>query len=191
MKTFTGALAKSIIRLKEIYCQIAPRGLIPNTSTVPSKGGHSLLKLACLFTLTALIASCGGGGSSSGSSSADTGNAPPAPTNVTVTVNATGTWIMWEKVSARTNAMMDMGEDMGENDGSGITYNIYLAAQPNVKKDNWNTLEEGMKMINVTTPHQCSQLTKGTNYYAVVTATNEFGTSAESQEVSFTPEIDS
>ncbi|VAX17787.1 hypothetical protein MNBD_NITROSPINAE02-537 [hydrothermal vent metagenome] len=151
----------------------------------------NLLKLACLFTLSIAIASCGGGGSSSGSSSADAGKAPSAPNNVTVTVNATGTWIMWDKVTTRINAMMDMGEDMGENDGSGITYTIYLAAQPNVKKDNWNTLEEGMKMINVTSPHQCSQLSKGTNYYAVVTASNEYGTSAESSEVSFTPETDS
>lgn len=98
---------------------------------------------------------------------------------------------MWDKVTARTSAQMDMGEDMGMDDGSGITYNVYHAAHPNITKDNWNTLNEGVKMMNTASPHRCTQLNKGTMYYAVVTAINEHGESVGSEEVSFTPEIDS
>jgi len=100
---------------------------------------------------------------------------------------------MWDLVSARTAGGDRIKGAMGEPpaDTSQITYNVYHAAEPGVTKDNWNSLAEGVRMTNVTSPHFCTQLNAGTKYYAVVTAVNEYGESAESEEASMTPQVDS
>jgi CSLREA domain-containing protein/uncharacterized repeat protein (TIGR02543 family) len=68
-------------------------------------------------------------------------------------------------------------------------YNIYMATQSGVTKANWQSKPGGMKHEGITgTTFTHTGLQNGTTYYFVVTAVNAAGESAESQEVSATPQ---
>jgi len=67
------------------------------------------------------------------------------------------------------------------------TYTLYMASVSGVTKDNYSTLADGVKLINITSPYIQTGLVNGTTYYFVVTADNATGESAESREVSATP----
>jgi hypothetical protein len=59
------------------------------------------------------------------------------------------------------------------------SYNIYWSTSPKVTKDN------GKKIPNVTNPYTFKGVRKATTYYFVVTAVNEQGESAVSDELPF------
>ena len=61
-----------------------------------------------------------------------------------------------------------------------VSYNIYWNDSPGVTKHNGN------KIAAVSNPHTIKGLRRGVTYYFVVTAVNQVGESAESQEFSFT-----
>jgi Fibronectin type III domain len=67
-----------------------------------------------------------------------------------------------------------------DNVPNAVSYNIYWKDSPGVTKHNGN------KTAAVKNPHTIKGLRRGVTYYFVVTAVNEFGESAESQEFSFT-----
>lgn len=67
------------------------------------------------------------------------------------------------------------------------SYNLYMASQSSVTKNNYSSKTGGMKHENVTSPYTHTGLTSGTTYYFVVTAVNSAGESSESSEVSTTP----
>ncbi len=85
------------------------------------------------------------------------------PTNVSVNTGNNQVTISWNVV---TNA---------------TSYNIYWSITPGVTKAN------GMKISTVTSPYSNTGLINGTTYYYIVTAVNSYGESAESSEVSGTP----
>jgi hypothetical protein len=67
-----------------------------------------------------------------------------------------------------------------DNVPNAVSYNIYWNDSPGVTKRNGN------KIAAVKNPHTLKGLKRGVTYYFVVTAVNQFGESAESQEFSFT-----
>ena len=113
-----------------------------------------------LLILSLLVLSCGGGGGGEGSVS---NTAPPAPENILSISGNAQVRLSWSNVSEAT------------------TYTIYWSNTAGVRK------QSGTKISAVTSPYYHSGLTNGTNYYYVVTATNQYGESIESFEVSATP----
>ncbi len=65
--------------------------------------------------------------------------------------------------------------------GGATSYNMYWSTSRGVNKSN------GTRISGVTSPRTLSNLTNGTTCYAVVTAVNSMGESAESVQVQFTP----
>jgi YHS domain-containing protein len=61
-----------------------------------------------------------------------------------------------------------------------ISYNIYWNDSP------WVTIHNGKKISNVKSPHTIEGLKRGTTYYFVVTAVNEFEEIQVSEEISIT-----
>ena len=110
--------------------------------------------------LMALLSGCGEGGGGGGSS--EGGSAPSAPTGVTATAGNGQVTISWSAVSDAT------------------LYNIYWSTTSGVTKTT------GTKLTGAASPYTHSGLTNGTTYYYVVTATNSYGESNESSEVSET-----
>lgn len=97
------------------------------------------------------------------------GNPPDSPSNITTTAKNGAVEITWDTV---TNA---------------ASYNLYLASETGVKKDNYSKKPNGKKVEKVTSPHTITGLTNGTAYYFVVTALKGNLESAESTEKSATP----
>ena len=62
-------------------------------------------------------------------------------------------------------------------------YNLYWATSSGINK------QTGIRIANVTSPYALTSLTNGTAYYFVVTAESSLGESAESAEVSATPQV--
>jgi lysophospholipase L1-like esterase len=124
---------------------------------------YFILTVFCFFILA-----CGGGGGGDVLES----NFPPesnlplaAPQNV-ISSNANGQAdLSWENVSGATE------------------YNIYWSKTAGVSKKT-STMIPG-----VASPYAHTGLTNGTTYYYVVTAVNQYGESAESNEVSATPSL--
>ena len=70
------------------------------------------------------------------------------------------------------------------NPASGASsYNLYMASQSGVTKNNYSSLPDGMKHMGVFSPFLHAGLTNGTTYYFVVTAVNVEGESLESMQV--------
>ncbi|MDQ7040445.1 MAG: VWD domain-containing protein, partial [Rhodothermus sp.] len=69
-----------------------------------------------------------------------------------------------------------------------ISYNVYLAAEPGVTKDNWQQKAAGQKLERVESPLVITGLENDRTYYFVVTAVGVRGESRESAEVSAMPE---
>ena len=67
-----------------------------------------------------------------------------------------------------------------DNVPNAVSYNIYWKDSPGVTKHNGN------RIAAVSNPYTIKGLRRGVTYYFVVTAVNQFGESAESQELSFT-----
>ena len=108
-----------------------------------------------------LVLSCGGGGG--GGSSPNT--APPAPENI---------------ISIGGNAQ----DRLSWGNASGATsYNIYWSTTAGVLK------KTGTKISPVSSPYYHSGLNNDTTYYYVITATNQYGESIESVEVSAIPSL--
>jgi cellulose 1,4-beta-cellobiosidase len=67
-------------------------------------------------------------------------------------------------------------------------YNVYMASESGVTKDNYGTKPDGNKYSAITTTsYTVTGLTNGKTYYFVVTALDSLGESTESSEVSATP----
>lgn len=98
-----------------------------------------------------------------------TSNPPITPSNVQVTVGEASLTVSWSAVPGATS------------------YNLYLAAEPGVDKENYQSKEGGFRRSGVSSPHTESGLTGGVTYYLVVTAVNAAGESMPSAEVSGTP----
>lgn len=94
---------------------------------------------------------------------------PAAPENVRVQVGAAELIVSWSAAAGASS------------------YNLYLAAEPGVTKENYQSKEGGLRRSGVSSPHTESGLTGGVTYYLVVTAVNAAGESAASAEVSATP----
>jgi Fibronectin type III domain len=97
------------------------------------------------------------------------GTVPSAPTGITATPGDGQVTISWNAVSGATS------------------YNLYMASQSGLTKNNYSTLTDGMAHLGVTSPFIHTGLTNGTTYYFVVTAVNTYGESSESGQVSATP----
>lgn len=138
---------------------------------------HYLLKSLLFCAIVFAFTSCGEG-SSGGSSSSDSGQAPSAPVNIQAAPGDGQATLTWDPAAQRA--------DYSASKDSGVSYNVYMAAEPGVTQDNYRSLSEGMTAPDVTSPHMCTHLTNGTAYYIVLTAENEYGESAESEEVSVT-----
>ena len=106
-----------------------------------------------------MLFACGGGGG--GGSEAPT--ALPAPQNVLSAGGNGQVYLSWGEVSGAT------------------TYNIYWSTAAGVNK------LSGTKISVNSSPYYHTGLNNGTIYYYVVTATNQYGESEESPEVSATP----
>ena len=99
------------------------------------------------------------------------GQPPAAPQNVAATPGDGQVTLTWGAVQGATS------------------YNIYMATQSGVTKANWQSKPGGMKHEGITgTSFTHTGLQNGTTYYFVVTAVNAAGESAESAEVSATPQ---
>lgn len=99
------------------------------------------------------------------------GQPPAAPQNVAATPGDGQVTLTWGAVQGATS------------------YNIYMATQSGVTKANWQTKPGGMRHTGITgTSYTHTGLQNGTTYYFVVTAVNSAGESAESAEVSATPQ---
>jgi len=72
--------------------------------------------------------------------------------------------------------------------GGAVGYHLYTASEPGVGKDNYAAKAGGQKLANVASPYTISGLVNGATYYVRVTAYNMDGESAESAEVSLTPQ---
>ncbi|MEW6332996.1 MAG: GDSL-type esterase/lipase family protein [Thermodesulfobacteriota bacterium] len=118
-------------------------------------------KQTCLILSCLLFLACGGGGGGGGSSESNA--PPPAPQNVLLAAGNTQVSLVWTEAVGATS------------------YNIYWSTAAGVRK---NT---GSKISNVTSIYYHTGLTNGTTMYYVVTATNQYGESSESKEVSATP----
>ena len=67
-------------------------------------------------------------------------------------------------------------------------YNLYLAAEPGVNRDNFTALSEGQALLSVTGPPQTfSNLDSNTSYYLLVTGIDSSGESAFSSEIRLDP----
>jgi len=69
------------------------------------------------------------------------------------------------------------------------SYNVYLARSPGITKDNITSLSGWMIIENVSNPFVQTGLVNGVPHYAVVTAVNDSGESALSDEIQTTPTI--
>src|SRR3972149_10938734 len=75
-----------------------------------------------------------------------------------------------------------------DNAGDVTSYNLYMASQSGVTRENYAGLSDGMKHAGVTSPHMHTNLENGKTYYFVVTAVNSNGESEESNEASAIPQ---
>ncbi len=98
------------------------------------------------------------------------GSPPSPPTGVNAVAGNKQVTISWDTIQ-------------------GLNYNLYMASESGVSKDNYGTLQGGMRHSRVTSPFVHNGLTNGTTYYFVATAMNANGESAESDEISTTPTI--
>ncbi len=94
---------------------------------------------------------------------------PDAPSNVAATAKDGAVEITWDA------------------DAGATSYNLYLASEAGITKDNYQSKTDGQKVEQVTSPYTQSGLTNGTTYYFVVTGVNPAGESTESAEASATP----
>ncbi|MCI0528344.1 MAG: hypothetical protein L0Y56_12965, partial [Nitrospira sp.] len=97
------------------------------------------------------------------------GGLPAAPSGISAAPGDSKVTISWNAVTEATS------------------YNLYMASASGVTKSNYNTLPDGMKHTQVTSPFTHIGLTNGKTYYFVVTGINANGESPESDEVAATP----
>ena len=94
---------------------------------------------------------------------------PLAPKNVLAVPGAGSMTVNWSAV------------------GSAVFYKVYVASAPGITKQNYGSLVDGKLYPAVGTSQVVTGLTPGRTYYAVVTAVNASGESAESVQVQATP----
>ncbi|MGK7344271.1 MAG: leucine-rich repeat domain-containing protein [Candidatus Nitrospinota bacterium M3_3B_026] len=102
------------------------------------------------------LASCGS--SSSPGDGGDTEN-PGAAVNVVVEPGDGQVVVSWEEqAQARVQALED-----------GCWYNLYVASDPSISPDNWDTLPHGAMFEKVTSPYTINGLENGVGYYLMLT----------------------
>ncbi len=118
------------------------------------------LKVFLITSLIILIAFMNNCGSKSSGSK---GNPPSAPTNVVAVAGLAQVTVKWGNVLSATS------------------YNIYWSTSSGVNKGN------GTKISGVTSDYTIAGLSNGVTYYCIVTAINNYGESAASNQASATP----
>ncbi len=71
--------------------------------------------------------------------------------------------------------------------GEGATYVLYVATEPGVTSENWESLEGGQRFVDATSPFTLSDLDAGTTVYFVVTVLDAGVEGPASEEASATP----
>lgn len=94
---------------------------------------------------------------------------PAAPANVQAAAGDGQVTVSWDPSAGATS------------------YNLYMASATGVTKANYASQPDGMRHANATSPYIHTTLSNGKTYYFVATAVNAAGESAESSEVSATP----
>lgn len=122
-----------------------------------------IMAIFILFFSFAIISCSGGGGGTTPSS--NTQENPPAPPAATATAGYKQVKLTWNSVQGATS------------------YNVYWSSSPAV------SVATGTAILNVTSPYIHTGLVTGTTYYYILTATNNIGTSGESNVVSTAPII--
>jgi hypothetical protein len=122
----------------------------------------SVLSGIYMLVVLSILTACGGGGGGGGDAATV---APVAPTGVTATGGTAQTAITWSAVTGATS------------------YNLYWRSTTGVSKLN------GTKITGVSSQYVHATLTNGTAYYYVVTAVNAGGESADSVQVTATPQV--
>ncbi len=126
------------------------------------------------FVVTALNANGESAESDEKSATPTASTSPPdAPSNVAATAKDGAVEITWDTNLGTT--------------AEATSYNLYLASEAGITKDNYQSKANGQKVESITSPHTQSGLTNGTTYYFIVTAVSAAGESIESTEVSATP----
>jgi alpha-tubulin suppressor-like RCC1 family protein/fibronectin type 3 domain-containing protein len=125
---------------------------------------------ALALAAAVVLAACAGdeGGSreeGSGTQPSTTTQPPSAPSNVTIAGGNGQVTISWDTISKATS------------------YNLYWSTVTGVTK------ASGTKIAGVSSPYTHTGLANGTGYFYVVTAVNAGGESAESAQVSATPQV--
>jgi hypothetical protein len=119
----------------------------------------AFISLIVVLSLCAVVLTgCGGS-----NNSAAPAVAPTAPTAVTIAPGNARATLTWASVVGASS------------------YNIYWSTTPGV------TAATGTKITGATNPYTLAQLTNGTTYYFVVSAVNEHGESAASDQCSTVP----
>lgn len=121
---------------------------------------HSVVIFLLVAVAALFLPSCGGSGNGGGT----TGNPPAAPTGLTATAGNQQIALSW---TASTNA---------------TSYNVLRST---TNGGSYSSVATGV----TTTSYTDTGLTNGTAYYYVVTATNSYGTSGNSNQASATPSL--
>jgi hypothetical protein len=72
--------------------------------------------------------------------------------------------------------------------GDAQSYNIYLATESGISKENYSSLAGGTKYTGITSPYIITSLINSTTYYLIITAVYSQGESGSSAEIEITPE---
>ena len=116
-----------------------------------------------------LVSACGGGTDGDGDGQLAQQSLPAAPQNVTVEAGIKAVSVTWDPVP-------------------GVAfYNLYVAADPEVRPDHYASLPDGARMGILGTSMQVSGLRPSCPYFFVVTAINAAGEGPASSRVRAVP----
>ncbi len=112
-----------------------------------------------------------------------------ATTTRTVNVNAVAD--ITKPVNLQTIAGNNQATVSWDPVAGADSYNVYIAEETGLTAANISVYGGGTEYTAVSSPYVISSLTNGQPYFIVVTSVNSGGESADSNEVSFTPQVSS